>query len=336
MLMFVRVLAVLLVILAACQQQDPQLSSTGESLVIQSATTHDFGSLQVGSTSAPFTVTLSPSGTSSSDTINSIVAPCPDFSVNAPNLPASVYRTCEPCCPAGQQICPQAPLLCCIGDQQSYSFTTSFSPNVAGATSCVVTITLNGGASTKTLTLYGTGTPPPVEIDVHPTSVNFGDVRRDNDSTAVPITVSNLGGLPLNVGSASVSSASSVYRIVAGQTGMHSISAGSSETYSIVCHPTAVGQTSGTFDITSNDSDEMHVSIPLSCNGIDSNLVILPSPVNLTTRVGEPVQKIITLQNTGQAGMQIENVSVTGQDLSMVSPPATSIPWERQYDDAHD
>ncbi len=325
MLTFVRVLAVLVVVLAACQQGDPKLSTDVQGLVIVNPSTpHDFGSLQVGQTSAPFTVTISPSGTSSYDRIDSVSAPCPDFSAVA-NTPAEVYRTCETCCPAGQQICPQSPLVCCIGDQQSFSFQTYFSPTVSGTSSCVVTISLNNGASTKTVTLTGTGTPPPVEIDVHPTSVGFGDVRRDNDSTAVAITVSNLGGSPLNVGSASVSSASSVYRIVAGQTGMHSISAGSSETYSIVCRPTAVGQTTGTFDITSNDSDEMHVSIPLSCNGIDSNLVILPSPVNLTARVGEPVQKTITLQNTGQAGMQIENVSVTGQDLSMVTPPATSM-----------
>jgi uncharacterized protein (TIGR03382 family) len=64
--------------------------------------------------------------------------------------------------------------------------------------------------------------------------------------------------------------------------------------------------------------------VPLSCNGIDSNLTINPSPVTLpTTRVGEPVQATVQLQNSGAAAMQIESVSVTGQDLSMTSGPGT-------------
>jgi uncharacterized protein (TIGR03382 family) len=74
--------------------------------------------------------------------------------------------------------------------------------------------------------------------------------------------------------------------------------------------------------IRSNDMDEGTVTIPLSCNGIDSNLVVAPSPVQLpTTRVGEPVQATVTLQNTGNLPTQIESVTVTGQDLSMTSAP---------------
>jgi uncharacterized protein (TIGR03382 family) len=60
--------------------------------------------------------------------------------------------------------------------------------------------------------------------------------------------------------------------------------------------------------------------VPLACNGIDSNLTIAPSPVTLaTTRVGEPVQATVQLQNSGTAAMQLEGVTVTGTDLTMVS-----------------
>jgi uncharacterized protein (TIGR03382 family) len=90
----------------------------------------------------------------------------------------------------------------------------------------------------------------------------------------------------------------------------------------VICHPTAIGPLQGTFTIRSNDQDEGTVQIPLSCNGIDSNLVIAPSPVQLpTTRVGEPVQATVTVQNTGNLPTQIESVTVTGQDLSMTSAP---------------
>jgi len=163
----VRRLAVCLVVVAAaCQQGEPNLSSTEEKLVTTLPSSHDFGSLQVGQTSAPFTFTIAPSGTSSNDTVSSITESCPDFAVNAPGLPAQVYRTCDTCCPGGGMICPGGPVACCIGDTQSYDFDTTFMPTVAGTVSCTVTIVLNGGSSTKTVVLTGTGTPPPVNIVV--------------------------------------------------------------------------------------------------------------------------------------------------------------------------
>jgi uncharacterized protein (TIGR03382 family) len=316
MLTSVRVLAVLVVVLAACQQQDPRLSSTGQESVLMPVTTHDFGQLQVGQTSGAFTFTINPGIGNNDDIINSITENCPDFSVSAPGLPAEVYRICDVCtCPANQpQLCPA---VCCTQDSNSYSFQTYFSPTVGTTVSCTVTISLDNGATTKLVTLTGTGTLPPVDIDVHPTSVAFGDVRRDTDSTAVGITVASVGGAALNVQSVTVTPG---YSITSGNAGNHNINPGASETYSVLCHPTSIGAMPGSFVVTSNDPDEHSVTIPLSCTGIDSNLVIAPSPVTLpTTRVGEPVQATVSLQNTGNLRTNIEGVSVTGQDLSMTS-----------------
>src|SRR5689334_20604484 len=148
MLTFVRVLAVLVVVLAACQQPQPALSSTDQATTTMPVTSHDFGSLQVGQTSAPFTFTINPAAGNNYDTVTSITESCPDFSVNAPGLPATVYRDCEVCtCPANSpQICPA---ICCTLDSQSYSFTATFSPTVGTTVSCTVTISLNNGATTK-------------------------------------------------------------------------------------------------------------------------------------------------------------------------------------------
>ena len=317
MLTFVRVLAVLAVVLAACQQPDPGLSSTAQEAVVMPVISHDFGSLQVGQTSSPFTFTINPAAGNNYDTVTSITESCPDFSLSTPGLPAQVYRDCETCttCPANDpQLCP---VLCCTTDLQSYSFTATFSPTVGTTVSCTVTVSLNNGATTKLVTLNGTGTLPPVDIDVHPTAVNFGDVRRDTDSTAVGINVASVGGSALTISSVTYSPG---FNVVSGNTAMHNINAGSSETYSVLCHPPAIGALQGSFTVRSNDQDESTVTIPLTCNGIDSNLVIAPSPVTLpTTRVGEPVQATVTLQNTGNLSTSIENVTVTGQDLSMTS-----------------
>src|SRR5690606_36262979 len=40
-----------------------------------------------------------------------------------------------------------------------------------------------------------------------------------------------------------------------------------------------------------------------------------------TTRVGEPVEHTITLRNSGTAAMTIQNVTLTGADLTMVAAP---------------
>jgi len=50
-------------------------------------TSHDFGSLQVGQTSTPFTFTISPAAGNNDDTVNSVTESCPDFSVSALGLP---------------------------------------------------------------------------------------------------------------------------------------------------------------------------------------------------------------------------------------------------------
>jgi len=284
--------------------------------------THDFASLQIGQTSAPFTFTVNPAAGNNDDTVTSITENCPDFAVNASGLPAEVYRICDTCCFTGKDgstICPQpqTPIVCCTTDIQSYQFDTTFTPTIAGTVSCTVTVSLNNGATTKLVTLTGTGTAPPINISVNPGSVNFGDVRRNTDSTGVGISVSNTGGSTMTVSSVSISSG---FSITSGPTGSYTVGAGGTQPYSVLCHPTAVGAMSGAFVVNSNDPSHPQVSVPLACNGIDSNLTIVPSPVTLaTTRVGEPVQANVQLTNSGTASMQLESVMVTGTDLAMVS-----------------
>ena len=318
MLTVVRAVVVCLLIVAACQQGEPNLSSTSQDAVTMPATSHDFGSLQVGQTSGAFTFTINPAAGNNDDTVNSITENCPDFAVNAPGLPADVYRVCDTCtCPAGSNVI--CPVVCCTTDFNSYSFDTTFTPTVAGTVSCTVTITLDGGATTKLVTLTGTGTPPPIHIYVQPGSINFGDVRRNTDSTAVGLSVGNSGGSTMNVSSVSISPG---FTIVSGPTTGFSVGPGSAQPYSLVCHPTAVGTLTGSITFVSNDPTSP-TTVPLSCNGIDSNLTIAPSPVTFQTRVGEPVQANVNLTNSGGASMQLESVSVSGADLTMTSGPGT-------------
>lgn len=314
-----------LAVVAACQG-GPSLSTTQQETVVVSPTSSDFGTVEVGQASAVRTFTVRPAIGNQYDVVTAITESCPDFTVDAPGLPAEVYRECstsgEPI-PVKGDTSSAAAICEILIDYQEYSFSTRFTPTVAGAVSCVVTITTNN-TTNRTITLSGTGTLPPIRADVQPGSVAFGDVRRGTQSTAAGITVRNLGGQTMTVSSVSVSAG---FAITAGPTGTYTLGPSGAQGYSVRCAPTAVGTLTGNFVVNSNDPARPQVAIPLSCRGIDSNLDITPSPTTLpTTRVGEPVEATIELVNTGTASMTLGTVALTSTDLEMLaSPPGGTV-----------
>ena len=321
------------VLALGCQQ--PDLSTTQQESVILSPLSHDFGSLEVGATSAPFALSVNPAAGANDDFVTAISASCPDFRIDAPGLPAEVYRTCDtttcavPC---------YAALVCTTIEYVNYTFNAAFSPTVAGSVSCVVTVELNG-ATTHTLTLSGTGTLPPVAIDVAPATIDFGEVRRDTDSSSIALVVHDGGGAPLAISAVTISPG---FAIVAGQTAAHQIPPGGNEGYKLVCHPTTVGALTGELSISSNDPNRGTVTVPLTCKGIDSAMALTPSPAMIpSTRVGEPAAITIDIGNTGAAAMNLEGVALSGPGLTLggaigasVIPPGGTVPVTVQFDAA--
>jgi hypothetical protein len=304
----VRRLALVFVIAAAACSPPPNLSQTDQPLLTNPAG-YDFGPIQVGNTSAAHTTTYTYS-TFGDEIINSVGYNCPDFIIQPDPTPADVYRSCEPCDPC--TTC--TTIACCPLDANSWQLVSYFKPRFGGPLSCTVTLYLQYDG-TRSVTFSGTGTLPPVQLDVQPPSLAFGDVRRNTDSGALGLSVRNAGGGTMNVSSVGVSAG---FTIMSGPTGAYQVPGGGSMPYSLVCHPTALGPLSGTFTIHSDDPTYPTKNIPLSCNGIDSALDIQPSPAALTTtRVGEPVTTTIQLKNTGTASMQLEGVTVAGGGITM-------------------
>lgn len=307
----------LLLLLAACST--PATSSTEQASTLVFPAAHDFGGVQVHTTSGASPFTVSPSLGENYDTITAITAPCSDFAVQADGLPFDVYRTCQII--SCSQNCNQtlAPSLCPTDMEQDYSFTATFQPNVPGPTSCMVTIEFSTQPP-RTINLTGTGIAPPIDIDVSPTSINFGDVRRNTTSTPVALAIRDLGGSALHVASLAIDPGFAIT-----PTGAVDIPPGGSQPYAITCTPGNLGALTGSLVVTSNDPATPTVTIPLSCTGIDSNLDISPSPAVLApTRVGEPVQMTIAVTNSGTAASMIETVAITG-DLTMISPPGATL-----------
>ncbi len=275
-----------------------------------------FPNTQVGNTSSPQTIQINASGYSYNDIVN-ITESCVDFAVQW--APGAAYKTCEPIEPCLQQQCPvQANLVCGVGSETvPYYFTATFSPTVATTVSCSVTVQTS--SNTVTVSLTGTGTVPPLNADMQPTSYNFGDVRRNTPSTAGTINVRNTGGQTLTVTNVTLSGGA--YSLQTGTGTSFSVAPGASRALGVICTPTAVGGAAGTLNVTSNFSP---LSVPLSCTGIDSALDISPSPLTLpTTRVGEPRTQMVTLRNSGTASMMISSVSLAGTGMALeAGPPA--------------
>jgi hypothetical protein len=330
----VRFWVLLLFGVVGCQAL-PNESTTAQDSVFPIPATQTFSSLQVGQTSAATNLFVrsddAPNNQNASASLNvtAVTTPgCPDFTVTAPGLPATVVSSCAAVC-MSLSGCGQRTRGQCISySYTDYMFQATFHPTVAAQVSCVVSISSDDG-TVHTMTLTGTGTPQPVHASVTPTTpIGFGDVRRGTDSSPATITVANTGGQTLHISSVSVPAG---FVAKSGPTAAYDVAPGASQTHSIACHPTALGPLSGQFQLATNDLAQPTISLALSCNGIDSSLEIDPSPAELpTTRVGEPVSATLDLHNTGTAVMNLETVTLTaatgtGLTLTMAPPANTTL-----------
>jgi hypothetical protein len=131
--------------------------------------------------------------------------------------------------------------------------------------------------------------------------------------------VHNAGSQTMTVSSVAVTTG---FNVAVGPTSF-TVNGGATQNLTIVCHPTAVMPLQGTLTVNSNDPMQPQVAIPMTCNGVDSNLEVSPSPATFTTaRVGEPPGDVtINLQNTGAASMTIVSVAITGTGMTITSAP---------------
>jgi len=308
-----------LIAIAACVGSLELGSSEQEAIVpLQD---FNFGSVQVGVASSPHTFTISPASGVQSNQITSVTESCPDFSITANGLPATVNNVCT----GGSS---------CTGYvATTYSFTGTFTPAVAAQVSCVVTVGIDGVPTTFTLT--GRGTEPAIRMTVSPAAtLDLGQVRVGDTSAAASVLVRNVGSgpQPMTVSSVAFDAASVTkgFAVASGTTTSHVVAAnGGNDPYTVTCRPTATGAATGTLTISTNDPAMATATVAVTCTGINSNLVFLPSAPALlqgmqaqkATRVGEPIDVPITLRNTGTASMTINSLTLAGAQLEIVSGP---------------
>ncbi|HUH03722.1 MAG TPA: choice-of-anchor D domain-containing protein, partial [Kofleriaceae bacterium] len=156
-------------------------------------------------------------------------------------------------------------------------------------------------------------------------SLEFGDINVGQNSSSQTVAVSNFGTADLSISQVSIfGTGASSFAITSGQVPPPTfvVAPGAQTSWQLRCTPATVGAKSATLRIVSNDPDQPNTDVSLSCNGVQSSLLVTPSPVAFGThRVGAaPATIEVTLENTGGASLTVNSASMSGApELSLAS-----------------
>ncbi len=264
-----------------------------------SPATLTYANQNVGTTSATQTVTLSNTGNASL-TVNSITnGNTTDFVVAGVTVPFNIAAS------------------------GSQTFTVAFKPGSAGAKSATISITSNGGNGS--VTANGTGvTPATPVLSVSPATLTYANQNVGTTSATQTVTLSNTGNASLTVNS--ITNGNTTDFVVAGVTVPFNIAASGSQTFTVAFKPGSAGAKSATISITSNGGNGS-----VTANGTGVAIVTQPilsvSPASLTfanITVNTTTSKTVTISNTGNAPLNITDITKTGSAAFSFSPASFS------------
>jgi hypothetical protein len=250
-----------------------------------------FGLVEVGTTSAPLPVTAANSAT--------VAIPISSVSVTPPFILLS--NACGTTSLAASSDC---------------TLEVEFAPTQAGPASGL--LTFNDGVGTQTVELSGTGASPPTDV-LDPTSLSFPSTPEGQLSVALPVTLTNSGGVPLIALSISTSA-----QFQETSTCGTQLAAGAVCTISVVFAPNQLGPVAGTLTVT----DALRTqNVTLSGTGAGPPAFSV-NPSSLTFTNQQPgvasAPQTLTIGNIG--GSPIANVafSITGAAASSYSIAANT------------
>jgi uncharacterized repeat protein (TIGR01451 family) len=264
-------------------------------------TSVNFGSVQAGYPSATQKVTVSNTG-SANLTIGTLTINDSRFTISAGDI-------------SGQKLAPGA----------SANISLVFTPTVVGASSANLTIPSNDPDENPVkVALSGVGTSVlQPDINVNPTSVNFGSVQAGYPSATQKVAVSNTGSANLTIGTLTIND--SRFTISAGDISGQKLAPGASANISLVFTPTVVGASSANLTIPSNDPDENPVKVALSGVGtapeLKPDINVDPTSVNFgMIQVGSSsATQNVTVSNAGTANLTIGNIIINNGQFEIFS-----------------
>jgi uncharacterized repeat protein (TIGR01451 family) len=237
--------------------------TAGNGAIGISPTSLTFASQNVGTTSAPQSVTVTNTGgttvTFAGFTVTGTNAG--DFGVPLPNSGAM-------CNPAGT-----------LAGGANCTINVLFKPGATGTRTATLNIADNATGSPQKVTLTGTGASGTATVSVTPTSLTFASQALTTTSAPQTVTVKNTGTAAVNITGLNIPGG--IFAIATGGSGAcsttTSLAGGASCTIGVTFTPTESGAASGTLSITDNATGSPQM-VALSGTGVNTPVIIAIAP----------------------------------------------------------
>ena len=267
------------------------------------ATSLDFGSVSVGSSSATKTTSLSNTGSAPLNLASLVASP-------------AVFALSHDC-----------PATLAIG--ASCTLSLVYTPTAAGASTGSVAIASNAASSPDSIALTGNGVAPaPAALGwIGSSNLSFPDTATGAQSSPLALTLVNGGASPAALQSfqfAGPAAAEFSLDPSSTCTAGGSLAGGSSCTLQVVFAPAAAGVRSATLAVASNATPPPAAT--LSGNGVSSGvpvLTLMPTAITFSSAPNQPLQpQTLVIRNDGAAPLVVSSMS---SDPAVVLEYSTSI-----------
>ncbi|MBZ5562828.1 MAG: choice-of-anchor D domain-containing protein [Acidobacteriia bacterium] len=270
--------------------QSVPLTGTGVNpAVALSPTSITFSSQNVGTTSAPQTVTLKNNGTGALTFTGS------GISISGTNA-ADFSQTNN--CGTG------------VAQGASCTISVTFAPTAGGTRTASLTIIDDAASSPQSVSLTGTGVPPTVTLN--PTALSFGSYGIGVTSPPLAVTLTNNGPGPLLVTKVVATGDFGVTTTCLG-----TVAASANCTINVTFTPSTGGNRTGSLTIT-DDATSSPQTVTLSGTGVAPAVTVSPTSLTFTAiPVGTITEaQVITLTNIGPGPLAISSVTIQGPNAS--------------------
>jgi hypothetical protein len=205
----------------------------------------------------------------------------------------------------------------------SLPITVACAPTATGTITASLIVTHNAttGASPVTYTLSCTGVKT---FDSNPAPASNVPVTATVNTTVTrTLTISNTGSVPVTITSLSLVG-SPVLTITPSTT--FTVDVGITKTIGITCTPTVVGVFTSALTLTTTDSLQPTANYNLICNSAQTfgSNPAAGSSIAVTSTVGTPVTRTLTISNTGSLPLTITNLSLVGSPVFTATPVISS------------
>lgn len=278
---------------------DIPLSGVGTApAVTLSVSSLDLGSVTVGATSAPQSITVTDSGTAAL-AIASVAA----------SGPFGESNTCGAALAAGA----------------SCTVSVAFAPSAPGAATGAITITDDAPGSPHGVALTGNGVSAAAPVIVTPTSIDLGHMTVGKTSAPFPLTITNVGASDAWFGNVHPAPG---FALGGGCPLTQPLHPGASCTMNATFTPNGLGAASGTWSLDVTKPTALTLKVALSGIGTDPALApvaqLAPWPIEFgVTNVGTTVgPRPLYVNNTGKGTLEIARIDVVPLVGSTPEPEA--------------